>query len=499
MDIKYQQCRSQDHQIHRSGKALIFVILAMPMIVGIIGLVIDGSLILHEYRETQHATDAAATAAAYSYSQGESSFTTTLRARDMVQTHNELPEANVELNSPPLNGPYSGDLDYFEVFVSRESDTLFMQLANRFTRRSVRTRAVAGYKDSTVRAAITILDPDPLPITITGLPISLPSLPNHHLGGLEVLGLGQVRVEGAVVVNNEWGGVDENGDLAGASTGLRNALRCTPILPLTKLLAEDIYVVGGVDTPDNYGHLDGSQPSPLVANKSPIQDPLRGLPVPSLASDPVNVNATPRGVANIVNIPLLSPPIVLEPGVYDWIHVVTGPVQFEPGIYVIRGRNPATGVSLLIGGNSVNMNRVMFYITDNASFTPVTGHPDRGEDSSSPPPSGLTNLVPSAVINGTLLNTQLSPLTDAASPFNGVSLFQARNDRRPIVLVSEQLLGSSSVSGTIYSKWGNVIVVANGRHDLGIVAGSCRIVSALDSVFRPSQTFAPPQEVFLVE
>ncbi|MEW4487979.1 pilus assembly protein TadG-related protein [Thalassoglobus sp. JC818] len=485
----------------RSGKALIFVLLTMPMILGIVGLVVDGSFIMYEYRETQHAADAGATAAALSYIQNENAQIARQSAVDMVQQIHGLSGSNVTVNNPPLTGPFAGNANYFEAEVNRSSDTFFMHLVSQLSQRSVRSRSVAGVEDATVDSALVILDPNPPPITIAGLPIAIPSLPNHHLGGLEVLGLGRVRVNGAVIVNNDWSGYDEDGVYVGqrVGLGLRHASTCTPILPLTKLRARDIYVVGGVDNPNNYGHYDASEPSPLQANRRPVTDPLDHLPVPRVAVDPVNVDATNRGGVNIINLPILAPPVVLNPGVYEYINIVTGPVRFNPGVYIIRGKHPLTQISLLIGAGPVNMNGVMFYITDNSSFTPATGLPDINEDSSSSPPIPLLSMLPSVVINGAILNTVLRPLSSPGSPYNGVSLYQSRNDRRPIVLVSEQLLGTGALNGTIYAKWGNVIFVANGEHDMGIVAASCRIVTALGCELSPTQLFEPVREVYLVE
>ncbi len=483
----------------RSGKVLILVLMAFPMILGIIGLVIDGSLLLHDFRTTQHVADAAATTAAFSASQGDPPNFARQKAEEIVRNYNAMESATIQVHSPPISGAYRGRSNFYEVNVSNETDTFLMHLTNKFASRGVRARAVAGIKDATPPLSVVVLDPNPDPITITGLPLTIPSLPNHHLGGMEVLGLGRVNISGGIAINNDWGGVDEHGEPVGENRLLRSALTCTPLLRLTKLNAEHIRVTGGVDDHRNYGHIDETEDNSLRANMGPAPDPLKELPVPTTFEDAANVDETYRGSVDILNLPILSPTVVLEPGVYDYINIVTGPVRFEPGVYIIRGQHPITGIPLSVLAGPINGRGVMFYISENPTFSPTSGLPDIGEDSSTPPISNLRALLPSAVINGAVLGVKFTPLSDASSPYDGIFIFQNRNNRRPIVLLTEQLLGSGTLAGTIYSKWGSVVLVANGTHDLGFAVGSIRIVTALGLRLNPTLKFPPVKEAFLVE
>ncbi len=63
----------------------------------------------------------------------------------------------------------------------------------------------------------------------------------------------------------------------------------------------------------------------------------------------------------------------MQPGVYDWIEIISGNVTFAPGIYIITGANPLTGVGLSILGGTVTANGVLFYITNSTSFDPSSG------------------------------------------------------------------------------------------------------------------------------
>ena len=483
----------------RRGKVLALLAVMFPMLLGFLGLVVDGSLLMVESRVQQQVTDAAATAAAWALSQSDSVDDATRSAEEFVWDRNGLEDAEIAIHIGPTNGPYAGDGDYVEVIVTRQVPTYFIQVLRSEAVQTVETRAVAGIEDVTGEAAVVVLDPDPPGITLTGLPLSLPSLPSAHLGGLEALGVGTLNVEGAVLVNTAWGGVDENGDAVGQPDCLRNAMTCTPLIPLSKLQATDIRVVGGVDNPHNYGHVDAGEPSPLKANRCPVPDPLIDLPVPTVLADGVNVVAEDHGAVSVVNIPLLAPPVVLEPGVYDWISVVTGPVIFEPGVYIIRSVNPVTQMALSITAGPVTAEGVMFYITDSAGYSAGNGFPDAADGETVPPNPSQRSMIPSVVINAGVLGTVFSPLEDSGSPFDGILLYQRRVDRRPILLVAEQLLSTTNLSGTVYAKWGHVALVANGTYDLAITAGSVRVVNALTCTLQPSVLFPPARDVYVVE
>ena len=175
-----------------------------------------------------------------------------------------------------------------------------------------------------------MLDPTPPPLSVAAVQPSLPSYP-ALLGGLEILGLGTVIVNCAVLVNNTWGGVDQNGNPAGTGSGPPYGISCTPLLQLTQLNAVDIRVSGGEsDNPTNYGSFTAGAKSPLRANQLGVPDPFETLPVPTTATDPINVNTTLRGGVQVVSLPLISrSPTVLQPGVYDWIEIDSGQAVFQ--------------------------------------------------------------------------------------------------------------------------------------------------------------------------
>lgn len=478
----------------RSGKILLLFAVLLPTIFSLTALVLDSGMMMLEARRMQHVADAAATSAALEVLNDGDPDAEALRC---VHVDNDMRDAMVLVDSPPLIGSFAGRDGYVEVRLQRGYDPHFASAAGFFEDPVIECRAVAGAEPSTAGAAIVLLDPDPAGLTLAPLPLGLPSV-TPLVGGLEVLGLGRLRVEGAVHVNNTWGGLDENGAQVG-SAGLRHACSCTPVAPLTRVLATDVRVVGGVDDPDNYGSLQAGGSPPLRANRRPVPDPYSWLPAPTTAADPVHVSPSEHGGVSIVNLPLLQPPRVLSPGVYEWIEIVSGRVIFEPGVYVIRGVHPVTQIALTILSGTVRAEGVLFYLTDAPNYSVYSGQPDQLDGETEPAPSGERSLLPSAVIDVGLINSRFSPLDAPGSPFDGLLIYQRRLDRRPILIVQQTLLGNSQFSGNVYAKWGHVILAAHGTYRSAFVAGSLRVATALDSTVAPLELLPPAYDVYLVE
>jgi len=492
----FQGLRSDRATHGRAGKILVLFAVLLPALFGMAALILDGSLMMAEYREVQHVADAAATAAARVLQAGDGFSAAQQRAREIIEDGNGLGDATITVNIPPEDGVYAGNANYVEIEIEQPVKAHFSKFAGGGANQKVRTRAVAGFEASTAGAAMVVLDPDPPSFALPPIP-GLPPLP-ALLGGLEILGAGQLAVDGAVIVNTEWGGFDEDNNRTGSAAPPPFGVSCTPLLPLTKLRARDIRVVGGVDDPRNYGNFAAGSSSPLRAGSLPVPDPLRNLPVPTTAADPTNVNSTNRGGVRIIGLPL-GPPQVLNPGVYDWIEIVSGRVVMNPGIYIIRSVNPITQISLNVLAGQVTADGVMFYLTNSAGYSPGSGAPDDGDGETAPPAPGLGTLLPSAVINVGLLGSRFSPLDDPGSPFDGMTIYQRRQDRRMVVIINDDLLGSGSFAGRVYAKWGHVLVAGRGTFDATFVAGTLRVLAILNAQIYPSRLLPPAEDVFLVE
>lgn len=237
---------------------------------------------------------------------------------------------------------------------------------------------------------------------------------------------------------------------------------------------------------------------PLKANKLAVPDPLTYLPVPTTTTDPANVSSTNYGARTIIGLPV-GPKIQLYPGVYDYINVVIGRVKFNPGIYIIRGQHPVTKHSLLLTAGEIEAEGVMFYLTNSAGYVATSGSPDASDGETEPSGPLVGSVIPSAIINIGLLGSSFTPLNSPGSPFDGMMIFQRRHDRRPIVIVQENLLGAGTLEGTMYAKWGHIILAGKGEYNARFVAGTMRIIALLDCQIKPTELLAPATDVFLVE
>jgi hypothetical protein len=268
------------------------------------------------------------------------------------------------------------------------------------------------------------------------------------------------------------------------------------LISLTNVAAQDIRVVGGVDNPHNYGSINAGQASPLRCNALPVPDPFSSVPAPTTAADGKNVVATNYGGVTVIGLPLL-PAKTFNPGVYDWIEIVSGSVTFNPGVYIIRSVNPITQVALNGVAGTVTANGVTFYITNTANYSPASGAPDNG-DGNAVPPAGSPNLIPSVVI-ASLLGSSYSGLNDPSSPFNGLLIYQRRIDRLPIVLVDETLILGGTLSGAVYAKYGQAIFAANGTYNLQFATGSMLCLNVLQCKLSPTTLLPPAMDVYLVQ
>jgi hypothetical protein len=583
---------SRDHH-SRCGKVLVLLVILLPSLLAVVGLVLDGGLMMDEHRGLQGATDAAATAAATDLRLGRIAAMATATATDFVQSANGYADAAVTVHIPPSTGAFAGEPNHVEVIARRNYQSRLMKVFDGIVDHGLETRSVAGVRDATEGAAIVVLDPDPadlslsglddllsgisvndlvtaavpqtgaasylspvpvvgpiaanlvnasltsmLPDRITGLEsnvlssVSVPALPTLT-AGLEVEGAGTLSVDGAILVNNSWGGVDENGELAGSVASPPYGAACMPLVTTTLVKARDVRVVGGVDDENRYVAFANGGKQPLQASRLPVPDPFANLATPSTANAGALVSTTVHTPSHSVRIalpttsanqlttgvlnslsallkPLFTPLIgdvttlltqpTLQPGVYDSITVLSplGGATFAPGVYIIRGKSPITQLSLCILG-PVQADGVLFYITDSAAYNASTGQPDDGENSDSSPPSPITSVMPSALIVPLLSTASISGLNAPGSPLDGMLVFQRRLDRRPIVLEAQQLIGGQ-VSGTIYAKWSHVSFIGGGgSYDLKFVCGSLRVITALNTILAPADLLPPAQDVFLLE
>src|ERR1700733_6455706 len=109
------------------GQALVMTAVSMSLLMGFLALAGDGG----------------AVAAALDWKYNGSAATAKTAGQNAALANGVSSTAYVQINPPPLNGPYVGRLGYSEAIVQQPTATLFMRLF-RFNSITVAARAVAG-------------------------------------------------------------------------------------------------------------------------------------------------------------------------------------------------------------------------------------------------------------------------------------------------------------------------------------------------------------------
>lgn len=404
----------------RAGSVLVWCAILLPVLIAMVGLVIDGGLMLAAYREGQNAADAAALAAAMDLMNPQTSGQAAVTAVTFVTdpAHNNLANATVAVHIPPSRGPYAGLSRYAEAIVTCPLTTHFIQVLPGFNRnQSVTARAVAGVELLSIDEGVMALNP-------TGT-------------GLRTVGNATLKVEGGILVNSS----DGEAAIAG-----KNGIWAT-----------EVDVVGNVKNPTDFRNIDPSNPSsPLHTNTMPFPDRFSYLPTPTSAN----------GVGSAQTIPSDGQ---YQPGVYTEDIKITGAsnVTFAPGIYVMKGASVSIG-----GTGTVTGQGVMFYFTGSDYTT--SGAPDSSDPidpfNQSPPTSNAT--FGTLTIDGTA-NVILTPIDDANSPFDGMLFYYRRANAEEMKITGDT--EHNQLTGTIYDKYGTLTLNGNGTYGAQFIVGSANI------------------------
>ncbi len=422
----------------REAKILIVSAMLLPVLLGMVGLVIDGGIMMASYRQVYNAADAAALAAAMDKARGKSNADAIATATVFVKEHNKLAKASpLTINIPPASGPYAGDSKYVEAIIGQPVTTTFIHILKSVKQeQSVTARAVAGVE----------------PVSPGQGVITLGSAPKGGKG-LQVTGGATLSVDGGILVNAEGGS-------AGFATN--NSV----------VQARDIQVVGGVNNPDNFKAYTSGDRSPLNTGATPAPDPLENLAAPTTAS---GVNPTVR--SSTVG---KSGTTTFNPGIYTSdISVSNGnTVVFNEGIYVFKG------ASLKVTGGSVSTagKGAMFYLTS-SKYDPASGDP------------GSAGSWGSLSITGGTVN--MSQYSNSASPYDGMLFFQNRDNASDMKITGNSAV---NVKGTVYAKSSELSVSGQGDWNTQFIVGSTSVSGqGKVSIKYAGQNLAKANQPFLVE
>jgi Flp pilus assembly protein TadG len=521
----------------RAGKTLVTFVIAAPVLLGMVGLVIDSGLLLATQRMAQNTADAAALAAAMELFRG-SSTSSALTAANSFVTANSPSSSSLTLytsnagTSSALNIPpgsasqYAGNGNYAEAYVSIPFVTSFIQVLGINSSQTVTARAVAGFEPISAGQGAIVLNPNVAP-------------------GINLNGSGtRLIVNGGITDNSMGGGVDQYGNTVTSSLGnntygFRTSTSTQNTAPV---VAMAIWVQGGIDTLDNYrvydssftNFYDSNNPDrPVFANTgitapdpfTPTVSPqTTALATPTTSNGVVSVQTYPKflggnnqwdntptspqsfTVSNgdtatfpqgtYGNITINGGTATLSPGIYSSIGIGGGgTVTMNSGIYVLNAAylNGSQPVSFSTGnGSTVTGSGVMIYNTG-SDYNPATGSPDSSDLNNTPNPPNSTQFGQVALNGGTV---NLSPPTSGT--FSGIVFYQRRWNT-----LGAGVGGNSNnvnVTGTIYDKWGTFTLSGQGQYNAEFVVGSLVISGgSAVTINATGKNQGRVNQVFLVE
>ncbi len=298
------------------GQIVALTGLVLPVLLGVMGLALDGGLIYHVKRRIQTAADAGALGGAREIWRQNSSLVTSGAKNDTALNGFTDANATIIVNNPPASGPHTGDTNFVEVIVSQEVPTFFMRIVDR-QQTLVRARAVAGIW-SAANGCVTVLDPT-------------------RQGALTVQGGATLTSGCNVMVNSSSDrGITLNGG------------GC--------IYSEDVGVTGGYVA---NGGAKCIEPAPTTG-VPPAMDPLAYLVPPSIPNG-LAVVATNLQITGAVSVPPLLP------GRYDGgISISGGTVTFTGGTYVLDGGISISGGVVVFGPGTYILNGGGMTITGNS-------------------------------------------------------------------------------------------------------------------------------------
>jgi len=279
--------------------------IALPVLLGGVGMVIDTGSLYDLRRRVQSAADAAAVAAAQEVRLQNTANVESSALHDAGQNgFKDSATTAVVVNRPPTRGHYKGDSDYVEVIVSADAPLFFMKaLTDRqFT---VLGRAVAG---------------------VAGTSVCTWTLDETARNSFNVTGTSDVTFTDC--------GVFVNSDDPSAA---RTAGGATVTAP-------------AIDVVGNYSG-SGFAPAPRTG-ASQLGDPFAELPMPTVGS----CNYTNKKVSGTAT---------LSPGVYcNGLTInADAKVTLNPGLYVVRGGGISINGTATVAGDGVT-----FFNTGGGSY-----------------------------------------------------------------------------------------------------------------------------------
>ena len=117
--------KRSSHKKGERGQAIILIVFSIIGLVGMTALAIDGGNALMDRRKTETAASAAALTAALTRIEGGDWRGAALATAKANGYNNNGTSSIIEMNTPPLSGPFAGNSEYIEVIITSHMSTYF--------------------------------------------------------------------------------------------------------------------------------------------------------------------------------------------------------------------------------------------------------------------------------------------------------------------------------------------------------------------------------------
>ena len=313
------------HQHSERGQVFVLIILAIVAIFGFVAIAVDGGRIYAERRRAQSAADASAMAAAFAAMEGRDwsqAAMQLVQENDFNDTHPGVENdkrMDVHIHYPPISGPYTGDDEYYQVFIRSKVNQIFSQIVWR------------GQMEVTVEA---VAHARPSRNIYPGHAMVATS--EHACNAVDFSGSGDTYINGGNIFSNS----DGTGNCA---SGRQNGGGAIKVDNGDILTVGDWVTKGGSGDVSPNPHDEGNIDK-LKSRDYPMPDCYTGVPARS--------QATYSGTQ------------VLEPGRYTGIKITNGDWKMKPGMYCFTstgfefngGSLTGSGVVLMVLGGDVSVN-----------------------------------------------------------------------------------------------------------------------------------------------
>lgn len=441
------------------GQTLVFAILAMPMIIGMVGLAVDVGYLRQTKRTMQTAADSAAVAGALALLNNSSTITSTAKSATAFDGFTDGSNGvAVTVNNPPLYGPHAGNSTYVETIITQGKPPLFTGVVGAGSV-TVAARAVAWAGASSKNCMYA------LGSSGTSLLMNGSNTINASCGiVIDSNGSSALTLNGSNTIADKYTGIVGGDSLTGSNSVTPAAVTGIPPTgdPLASLPTPAITAActgttypGGTITGGITVTVSGTHCYNITINGS-------GNNVTLSPGDYGNV--TINGSGNIVTLGAgqygnvsnngSGGTLTFNPGQFSSLVDNGSPIEvFDSGLYVITGV-PGGGGLILNGSTGSSGSGVTFYLGPSAGAVTING--------SNSASFGDTLTAP------------------GSGSYAGVLIFQDRSNSNSITMNGSN---SATLNGAIYAPDAQILM--NGSNSS---SSTCDILLAASYVMNGSNT-----------